>query len=134
MKEFVTAVNEQAKAEQEEEPTYPFKVDGVVYRAFKPTESQYAVFVVNTGRHAPDTEKIAGLVDLFFSMLDEPSHHALYRRLADRDDEFGVDMIEKIMKHLISEWSGKASDEQSGSTPSQPQPGPTSTEPSLAST
>ncbi len=135
MKEFTTALAQQAEdGVAEELKAWPFTLDGKEYKIFQPTPEQFAVFVASTGRHSSEREQIAGVVDLFFNMLDGPSHGRLYERLTDRSDPFDAGKIEEIIYWLIEQWSGKDSESASVSTSSQPSPGTTSSPPTPVST
>ena len=59
MKEFVTAVKEAAQDEADDKG-YPFKVDGRELRCYMPTQSQFAVYVAQTGRHSSTMDRSPG--------------------------------------------------------------------------
>jgi hypothetical protein len=133
MREFVTAVKELEKGE-EPDKGYSFKVDGKELKFFKPTESQFAIYVAQTGRHSSIPDKIAGVIDFFINVMDRPSHEHLVARLMDREDPFGLDQVEEIIQWMIEEWSGNPTEQSSDSTPSRQSTGDSSTEPVPAST
>lgn len=133
MREYVTAVQEAAQDEADVKG-YPFKVDGKVLTCFKPSESQFAIFVAQTGRHSSTMDKIAGVIDFFVNVLDRPSHEYLVGRLMDREDPFGLDDVENIIQGMIEDWSGNPTEPSSDSTESPQPTGEPSTEPTPALT
>jgi hypothetical protein len=128
MKEFTTAVQH---AEQEDAGTkydLEFGIDGVMCRARRPKDGQLAVLMATTGRHSSMNERIAGIINFFIAVLDEPSHTYVVGRLLDSEDEFGLEQVEQVMSWMVEEWSGRPTEAPSVSTQSPPSTGRSSTE------
>jgi hypothetical protein len=126
LKEFTTAIE---KAEsQDEEATLEFNIDGVLCHAFHPGDGQLAYLLASTGRHSTGQEQIAGLINFFVAVLDDDSHTYVVNRLLDRKDQFGLEQVQAIMEWMVAEWSTRPTKSPSGSTPSPPSTGRSSTE------
>lgn len=128
MREFNTAVKEVTEPEEQEQGM-PFAVDGVMCRAFRPSDGQLAVLMASTGRHSSTQEQIAGLINFFVAVLDEDSHTYIVNKLLDRKDPFGLEKVQEIMEWMVEEWSGRPTQQPSASTPSPPSAGQNSTPP-----
>jgi len=132
MREFVTAV-EQAH-EDEDEGGSTLVLDGRELRYYQPTDGQFAIYMASTGRHASQTDRIAATVNFFIELFDKNDQVHLSDRLLDRDDPFGVPMMEEIMGEMVQEWTGRPTVPSSGSTPSRKSGGRKSTRRTPAST
>lgn len=128
MKEFQTAVT-QAEEEERDDRSYPFVVDGVECRAYRPKDGQLAVLVASNSRHSSMEEKMAGLINFFVAVLDDESHTYIVNRLLDRRDDFGITQITAIFEWLMGEWTGRPTQRSSASTQSQKRGGQKSTQP-----
>lgn len=128
MREFTTAVAEKQKAPEEQEKGYPFKVDGVALRCYKPNEAQLAIFLASTGRHSSDSQQIAGVINFFASILDRASYNYIENRLLDREDDFGLKEVQDIIEWMIEEWTGNPTQSPSVSTGTPQSSGDSSTE------
>jgi hypothetical protein len=115
MKEFARAVQE---ATEEEQPL-EFKVEGhdEVLRSFKPSDGQLAMLMASTGRHTSEHTQVAGIIDFFVSLLDEPSQLLTTDWLLDRTDPFGIEMVNDIMAWMVEEWTARPTPLRSVSTP-----------------
>ena len=114
MREFTTAVNEKRRAEEAED-FIEFKIDGQAIKAYRPTPSQMAWAITATGRYTTLHDKIAGVIDFFVGVLDENSRTYVVNRLLDRDDDFGFEQVEEIIRFLTEEWSGRPTKQPSDS-------------------
>jgi hypothetical protein len=123
VKEFTTAVREV----EEDTSLMEFKVDGVDLKCFKPKDGQLAMLMASTGRHTSQHTKVAGIIDFFVEVMDEPSHHYIVDRLLDRQDPFGLEEVEQIMMWMIEEWTGRPTESPSVSTRSPQSAGQNST-------
>lgn len=101
---------------------------------YPPEEGQLAVFMATTSKHAGMQEQIAGVLNFFVSLLDEPDHVYVVNRMLDRKDPFGAIHIQKIVAALVTEWSGRPTGSPSGSARSQKPGGRKSTRPTPALT
>src|SRR6187399_1152863 len=104
MREFITAA---AEAAGEDDDVIEVPLDGAVYRAYKPTDGQFAFVMATSGKFASDEEQAAGQINFFISLFEEEDQQILARRLLDRKDPFGMEMVGQIMEGLIEEWSGR---------------------------
>lgn len=134
MKEFTTAAKKEIAADSGAEDAVTFKIDDEEIKAFRPSESQFILFMAAVGMGSTGTDGVAGVVNFLLSTLDAPSKSYIAGRLLDRDDPFGMDELQEIMEYLVEEWSGRPTESPSGSASSQPAGGQKSTPPSLAST
>lgn len=132
MREFVTAVT-RAHDEEADEANV-IKIDGRQYTYYPPTDGQFAMYMVNTGRRSTVDDKIGAVVDFFLGMFDSEDQSILSNRLLDRDDDFGMEMVKQIMDSMVEEWSGRPTKRSTGSTSSQTSAGPRSTRPTRKST
>ena len=126
IKEFTTAARE-AQAEADDSTT--FVVDGRECTCYKPDAAQFAVLMASISRQNDWTQQVAGVINFFASVLDQPSHAYLTGRLLDREDPFGVEDVQHIIEWMVEEWSGRPTQSPSGSTPSRQNGGPRSTQP-----
>lgn len=126
MKEFTTAVRA-AEEREHEDYAYPFVVDGRELVAYRPTDGQSAILMAAAGRFTSLTDKIAGAIDFFVSVMDEESRDYLVGRLLDRDDDFGMEEVEEILEWLTEEWTGRPTKSSSVSTPQRRNGGRNST-------
>jgi len=134
VKEFLTSAVEQATEADGEEMTYPFKIDGVDCVAYAPGSGQLAILMAMIGTHNAWTTQAAGIIDFFLNTVDEPSRRYFAGRLLSREDKFGIDEVEQILRWLIGEWTANPTHEPSGSTESQQSAGSTSAVTTPAST
>lgn len=146
MREFATAVaavetDEDIRAE---EGWVDFKVteqdaDGKVVRTVKcaarrPTSGQVAYLTTALHRKASQEKQIAGAVNFCMAIMDHDTADYLSDRLLDSQDPFELEDIQKIIEGLLEEWSGKASEQPSGSSATPEPSGSTSTGSALTST
>jgi len=124
IKEFTTAAKEAAG--QAEDPV-EFSLDGQVLHAYRPTEGQLALLMMALGRHTTETTKIAGAVDFFVSICDQPSYTYLADRLQSRENPIALEEIAEVVQWIIEEWAGRPTPSPSGSTPSHRRDGLNST-------
>lgn len=134
MKEFITAAESQAAAEEDREDVVEFSVDGVLCRAFKPGGGQLGVLMAATSGHQPPQVQIAGIINFFNSTLDDQSSSYLVNKLLERDNGFEIEEVQDILEYLVEEWTGRPTKSPSGSTRSQSRGGRKSTQPISAST
>lgn len=127
MREFVTAVQDHEDRKSETAQPYPFKVDGVVCNAYKPDDSQIAVFFATVGRGASNADRIAGVLNFFDAVLDKKSSDYLTGRLLDRTDNFKFEQVEDILEGLVEDWSGHPTQEAVASSASPKRTGSRST-------
>jgi hypothetical protein len=123
LKEFATA----ARAATTDEDAIEFKLDGEVYRSLQPTPGQTVMIMTAFGDRTSINERVAGTIDFFFGLLDQPSAVALQHRLLDRNDPFELEQITEILSYLMEEWTGRPFTPPSGSTPSRVNGGQKST-------
>lgn len=112
IKEFLTA----AKEAVGEDEVLEIPLDGVIYRAYRPTDGQFAFVMATTGRHASDEDQVAGQVNFFLSLFEKEDSDALARRLLDRTDPFGLDMMGEMITAMMEEWTGRPTQRSSAST------------------
>lgn len=143
MREFTTAVKRVQEEESAEEgQTFVINevdedgnvVKRVECRYFEPGDGQLAFLMASVGRHTSLPTKLAGVINFFVEVLDEPSHQYIVGRLLDRDDEFGIEEVTEIMESMVEEWTGRPTQPPSGSTRSQRSGGRKSTARTPAST
>jgi hypothetical protein len=114
MREFLTA----AKDSTGEDDVIEVPLDGVLYKAYKPTDGQFAFVMATTGKHSSTADQVAGQINFFLSMFEQEDADALAQRLLDRRDPFGVEEVTEIMSAMLEEWSGRPTKPSSGSSPS----------------
>jgi len=116
MKEFAKAVQE---VTEEVEGPLEFKVEGhpEVLKAYKPSDGQLAMLMASTGRHTTQHTQVAGIIDFFVSLLDQPSQFLVSDWLLDRTDSFGIAEVNDIMTWFVEEWTGRPTSLRSVSTP-----------------
>jgi len=131
IKEFTTAAK--TAAGQIEDPI-EFSLDDQTLRAYRPTEGQMALLMMALGRHTSEATKVAGAIDFFVSIMDQPSYTYLADRLQSRDNPIALEEIIPVMEWIVEEWSGRPTPSSSGSTPSPPSDGLNSTPAMSAST
>jgi len=124
IREFTTAARE---AQSDDDQAIPFVVDGRECLCYKPDASQFAVLMATISRQNDWAAQIAGVINFFASVLDQPSHAYLTGRLLDRDDPFGIEEVQEIIEWMIEEWTGRPTQSPSGSTQSRQHGGPKST-------
>lgn len=116
MKEFLTAAKEAVEGADE---VLEVPIDGVIYKAYQPTDGQYAFVMATTGKHASTQDQIAGQVNFFLSLFEQEDADALARRLLDREDPFGLEEVTEIFTAMMEEWTGRPTQSSSGSSGSQ---------------
>lgn len=131
MREFTTALKE---VTGEAEEAMHFTVDGRELTCYPPSEGQLAVLMASIGRHSALAQQIAGIINFFVEVMDEPSHAYLVGRLLDRTDPFGLEEVTEIMDWMIEEWTGRPTQSPSVSTRSRQSGGQRSTRRTSAST
>lgn len=142
MKEFVfaakTVVDEQGEpVEESEEPTLPFKIDGVEYQAYRPAEGQLILIMAAMSGYYQDAgESAATIINFFIELLTEEGRHLVTKKLMDRKDPFGLEQLIDVLEYIVEAWTNTPTSGPSGSTPSPENTGPKSTAsvPSAAST
>jgi len=115
MKEFLTAAKEVVEGEDE---VLEVPIDGEIYRAYKPTDGQYAFVMATTGKHASTQDQIAGQVNFFLALFEQEDADTLARRLLDRNDPFGLETVTEIFAAMMEEWSGRPTKSSSASSQS----------------
>lgn len=131
MKEFVTALK---AADQEQDESIEFGIDGFTLHAYRPTPAQFAVAMSALGPRRDMATQMAGVIDFFVEVLDTPSQQYITNRLLDRTDPFGLEEVEEILEWMVEEWSGRPTDQPSASTPSASSGGRKSTRTTTRST
>lgn len=148
--EFETAVaRRQADAEAaplERGPATTFKVaeydeetDELVQvvecNAYNPgTDALVMLMADATGRRQGSTDKAVGVIDFFFSTLDDAANDYLYKRLVDPRDPLGVEQITEWTLELVREWGGRPTQQPSDFARSRKTGGLKSTPPTSPST
>ena len=127
MREFVTAAKEVSEEQEGRAGVTPFVLDGTQCVARRPKDGQVAILLATTSRQMKETDRIAGVINFFTSVLDDKSYTYIVNRLLDVDDDLGLSDVEDIMMFLVEEWTGRPTKSPSGSTPSQPDGGQNST-------
>lgn len=124
MLEFETAIKAVTEAKEDERPFTEFKLDGRVMKAYNPDDGQLAMFLASIGRGQAASDKVAGAINFFCSVLDEDDATHIEVRLLDRHDPFGLEQVEEIMQGIIEEWGGRPTKSLSVSTQSPESDGP----------
>jgi hypothetical protein len=76
--------------------------------AYNPgTDAIVMLFADATGRRSDTKTKAVGVIDFFFSTLDDETNDYLYRRLIDPDDPLTLEDISGWTLKLIEEWGGR---------------------------
>lgn len=143
MKEFITAVEdvavadereekikalvdggktrEEAEAEVEnEEGVVSFKVDGRVLKANPPTDGQLAFMLAALGRGQTQDQRFAAILNIMFSALrSDDADYLESRLLSTGPDRLPISQIEAIFEHLAEEWFARPTQPPSDSAPSQ---------------
>jgi hypothetical protein len=104
----------------ERDPDTDEVLDRVECRAYLPEEGQLVILMADVkGRRAHTEDKIAGMVDFVFDLLDAESKDYLTERLLDIKDPFGFAQVADIATGLIEEWSGRPTQQPSDYLPSR---------------
>lgn len=133
MREFVTAVRE-AHEPTEVDKGETLVLDGKELRYYKPVEGQYMMFMAMTGRHSTNNDQVAAVVNFFMGLFDKESQDYLVDRLMNREDPFGIEMINEILDEMTEEWAGRPTQPSTASSRSRKNGGRKSTQPTLRST
>lgn len=144
MREIVIAANKADSVEPDKEPVeIPLRdepKDGEkegklrIIVAQPPTSGQWTVFMATNASFASQTERIAGALNFFVSLLSSEDHSYIVARLFDRNDHFGPEHVSDILDALIEEWSGRPTEGPSDSASSPPTTGRSSTRRTTKST
>lgn len=113
MKEFTTALK--AVTEPEDAPM-SFSIDGHELHAYQPTDGQLAMLLSSVGRHTSTETRVAGVVDFFVAVMDDPSATYVVERLLSRSDPLGIDQVQEVMEWMVEEWTGRPTQPLSVST------------------
>jgi hypothetical protein len=115
MKEFVTAALDATETDEQKAKGIPVNIDDRVYHFRKPGDGQIAMLMASTGRHSKQVDQISGVINFVTAILPEEDRNHLVDRLLDYDDPYGVADIQKVLEYLIGEWSGRPTEQPSGS-------------------
>jgi hypothetical protein len=126
MREFKSAAESQTLEELGTEPI-SFKIDEDEFTAYPPTPAQFALFMASQGSNTEPTDQIAGVIDFFNGLLPDDQRMLFRRRLLDRDDPLGLEMIMDVVAWLSEEWSARPTESPSDSTPQRQRTGTRST-------
>lgn len=142
--EFETAVARRQAEEDQQEPKdrgpatvfkvaeYDVETDELVQvvecNAYNPgTDAIVMLMADATGRRQGDAAKAVGVIDFFFSTLDDAANDYLYKRLVDPADPLGIEEISDWTLALIGEWGGRPTKQPSDFASSRKTGGPKST-------
>lgn len=130
MKEFVFAAEQGKTADgADEEPTLPFKIDGVEYQAYRPAEGQLILIMAAMSGYYNDAgESAATIINFFIELLTEEGRHLITRKLMDRKDPFNLEQLLDVLQYVVETWSNTPTSVPSGSTSSLESTGPKSTD------
>lgn len=131
--EFETAVvrREAGAQPQERGPATVFKVaeydsetdeliEVVECNAYNPGVDAIVMLMADaTGRRQGNSQKAVGVIDFFFSCLDDAANDYIYKRLVDPDDPLGVEEVSGWVMSLIQEWGGRPTKQPSDFAPSR---------------
>lgn len=127
VKEFALALEREIEPEPDELMPFTMADDDTQLYALMPTESDVALAAGALSQYAEDGEKVVAVLDLFWSLMDEPTARHLRKRLRNRADRFGVADIMNVLEWIIEERTGRPTKPSSASTASQPSTGASST-------
>lgn len=113
MKEFTTALK--AVTDDQDQPMV-FSIDGHELAAYQPTDGQLALLMSSIGRHTNVQTRIAGIIDFFVNVMDEPSAEYITDRLLSRTDPLGIEQVQEVMEWMVEEWTGRPTQPLSVST------------------
>lgn len=94
----------------------------------EPGTGQVALVMALTEERQDNQRKTSGIIEFFFSVIDEDSRKVLQARLWDANDAFDFDMVQEIVQSLLAEWSGRPTKRSLGSTPQPATSGTTSSD------
>lgn len=117
-KEFHTAAKERQAEEQGDDGSVSFKIDGKEATAYRPTETQIALFSASFGRDATESDRTAALKDFLADTLDTTTYRNILARMRDRDDPFGFAEAMEILEWVMELFTDFPSAPSSDSTPS----------------
>lgn len=125
MKEFITAVEDDAAEQDAEERYVEFSVDGRVLRAYQPNEGQLAFMLASLGRGQNTQSRFASIVNIMMESLRGDDKDYLEGRLLSGDpkDRMKIETIEQIFGFLVEEWYARPTKSPSDSAPSQQKDG-----------
>lgn len=124
MLEFKTAVRE---VDTDEADAIDYDLDGALMTAYRPTGGQFAMLMAMSTQYSTNEESVAGLINMFINIHDEESQAILVKRLFDRNDGFDVEDVDRILRALLEDWSGRPTVQPSDSASSPPSTGRKST-------
>lgn len=131
-KEFITAVEETFDPEVDQGAE--LTLDGRELRYFRPTDGQIAIYMASSSKHSTVNDKVAATINFFMGLFEEDDQSWLAGRLMDRDDAFGVTMVQTLLNSMLEDWSGRPTKSSGGSTQSRKSAGRKSTAPTRALT
>lgn len=112
----------------ERDPDTDEILDKVECTAYKPNEGQIVILMADVmGRRATFVDKIAGTIDFFTDILDQPSKDYVVGRLLDPDDPLGLTELQPIINHIVEEWGGRPTKQPTDFSPSRKPGGQRST-------
>lgn len=112
----------------ERDPDTDEVIDRVECTAYKPNEGQIVILMADVmGRRATLVDKVAGTIDFFTDILDEPSKEYIVGRLLDPDDPLGLTELQPIINHIVEEWGGRPTKQPTDYSPSRKVAGRSST-------
>lgn len=104
------------------------EIDGRNVVFLPPSDGQFAIALAGSSDLATTASQAATQINFFFSLLaKEEDSTYLRRRLFNRDDPFGIDMVADIITYLMEEWSARPTKQPSDYLPSQSSGGTRST-------
>jgi hypothetical protein len=127
LKSFTTAAR---SAEEHALEGLPIKVeiDGRKITFLPPSDGQFAIALAGSGDLVDTATMASTQINFFFSLIEDQKDSAyLRRRLFDRADDFGVEMIADIITYVMEEWSARPTKQPSDFLPSQSSGGTRST-------
>lgn len=126
MKEFVTAYREiETEGDEDGKDVVVFVVDGRQMKAYPPTEGQLAFMMAMLGRGQTNEQRLASILNLMFSVLEEEDRDYLEARLLERDPKKRLNMetLNDIFEYIMGEWFGRPTQPPSDSAESPPTDG-----------
>ncbi|MBF6298214.1 hypothetical protein IU459_11750 [Nocardia amamiensis] len=104
--QFTTGSDEtDAEPEIADEDILELSVDGHVLYAIKPTVEQWGAMMAMMSRAATMADRIHAMQKFASTVLDEPSYQYVESRLMDRNDKFGHEVYDKMLRGIIDKFS-----------------------------
>lgn len=110
-KSFTSEVADVVSEVEGDEYIYDFKLDDRVVRYRKPRSGEAMMMVIVSSKHTPLVDKLAGVVDLFATVIHPANKdwviHKIYDGSIGPKVLFGEDGDDGVLADMLEEWSAR---------------------------